>query len=252
MKKIILACVTTILGLSFINAQEETAEAVIVSENVKEDIKEVRTPEPRSILVGVTAGVNMTTYSGDRNPKMGLGGQVGLNCDIPVGQYFSIMPELIFAYYTVEVNSFFLDNNGNLITRESTTDKLLYMNVPVNLKGSMHLGIGRPFIAVGPMLNVGLHGENKVDGFKIRLFQSDPNSKNLDYLEKPLYNVVDFSVNLKAGYDFDFGLAFSVAYRMSFANMYKMTDEREARYKESGLNTTQKSSTFSVSLGYNF
>ena len=251
MKKIILTCVATILGLSLISAQE-TTEAMIVAENVKEDVTEVRTPEPRPILWGAIAGVTMTTYSNDRHPKMGLGALVGVNIDIPISQYFSLMPGLIFTYNTVEANSFFWDGDDNLITVESTRDKLLYMNVPINLKGSVRLGAGRPFIAVGPMLNIGLYGENKVDGFKILLFQSDSNSEILDYCEKPLYNIADFSANVEAGYDFDFGLFFSVAYRMGFANMYKMTDGRKILYKGSGLDTTQKSGTFSVSLGYHF
>jgi len=247
MKKIILACVATILSLSFVNAQEETAEDVIMSENMEEE----QAPEPRSILLGVTAGVNMTTYSGDVEAKMGLGGQVGINCDIPIGQYLSIMPELIFAYKTVKIDDLF-EAGDALISMEST-DKLLYMNVPIHLKGSISTEAGRPFIAVGPMINVGLYGVNKMGDYKMLLFQSDPDSDIEEIREDALYNVLDFSVNLKAGFDFDFGLSISAAFQLGLTNMYKMTDERKLIYKELGMKTpSQKSQTISVSLGYSF
>ena len=245
MKKIILACVATILSLSFINAQE-TAEDLIVSENMGAEYA-----SSRPILLGVTVGANMTTYSGDRNPKMGLGGQIGINCDIPINDYFSIMPELLFAYKTVDLDNVSWDNNNELMIMKST-DHLLYMNVPVYVKGSLHVGIGRPFIAIGPMINVGLYGENRGGDFKLLLFQADPNAGYVEYREKPPYNNLDFSVCAKAGYDFDFGLSISVAYQLGFANMYKMTNDRKLLYNELGLDTSQKNSTISVSLGYNF
>ena len=247
MKKIILACMTAILGLSL--SAQETAESLIMSENMEEGPGSVSRP----ILLGVTAGVNMTTYSGDRNPKMGLGGQIGINCDIPVNDYFSIMPELIFAYKTVGLDNVSWDNNYDLIKIEST-DNLVYMNVPIYVKLGTDLGPGRPFVAMGPMISVGLFGENKIKNtkFKMLLFQADSNTEFLEYRETRAYDNIDFSVNLKAGYDFDFGLAFSAGLQWGLLNMYKMTDEREALYKECGLDTSQGSRTFFVSLGYNF
>ena len=249
MKKIILACVTTILSLSFIHAQKN-AEAVIMAENLGEE--EEAPLELRPILLGVTAGVNMTTYSGDRDPKMGLGGQIGINCDIPVSENFSIMPELIFAYKTVDVNQV-KENEYLEVVAMKSTDKLLYMNVPVNVKWSTHVGNGRPFIAAGPMLNVGLYGENKADdGSKLLLFQSDSNGE-LAYRERPIYNILGFSVNLKAGYDFDFGLSITAACELGLTNMYKLNDERKLYFEEElGMKTSQKSMSFSLSLGYNF
>ncbi len=246
MKKIILACVAAISSLSFMSAQQ-TTEAAIMSENMEE----TKAPASRSLLLGVTAGANMSTYSSDRDPNMGFGGQIGINCDVPIDQYFSIMPELIFAYKTVKIDDVFLNNNNERISMEST-DKMLYMSVPVNVKGSMHLGIGRPFIAVGPMISVGLYGQNDVGDSEILLFQSDSNSEFKEYRENPPYNNVDFAINFKAGYDFDFGLSVSAAFQLGLVNMYKMPDSRKTLYKEMGLDTTQKSRSFSLVLGYNF
>jgi hypothetical protein len=241
MKKIILICATTILSLSFINAQRTAVD------------EEELTFDSRHLLLGVTAGVNMTTYSGDRNPEMGLGGQIGINCDVPVNENFSIMPELIFAYNTVKLDNVAWDVSGNVIRTEST-DNLLYMNVPVTVKWSTPLGAGRPFIAAGPMLNVGLYGVNKIKDSEVKLllFQPDPNSDFREYREEPIYTDIDFSAYVKVGYDFDFGLSVSAALRWGFMNMYKMNDERKAYYTESGLDTSQTSKTVSFSLGYNF
>ena len=259
MKKVILACMTAVWGLSL--SAQQTAEILIMSENMGEEQVSVSRP----IMLGATAGINMTTYSGDRNPKMGMGGQLGINCDIPINDYFSIMPELIFAYKSVGVDLSW-DNNNELMTMEST-DKLVYMNVPINVKLSADFGPGRPFVAVGPMISVGLFGENRVKVFKklvdlyetkagefkrLLLFQADSNTGFLEYREEPFYSNIDFSVNLKAGYDFDFGLAISAGLQWGFLNMYKMNDEREALYKKSGLDTSQGSMTFYVVLGYNF
>jgi hypothetical protein len=253
--------VTAVLSLSFISAQTEG----------------------RRILLGATAGVNMTTYSGDRNAEMGLGGQFGINCDIPVGESFSIMPELIFSFHSVNLdNPVWDDATGNMFTLEST-DNLSFMNVPITVKWGTEMGPGRPFVALGPMISIGLFGKNKlkdtdamrelheffcpkannpkdVKGEKghcnyvheLLLFQSDPNSYVSEYRDSPIYNNLDFSAYLKLGYDFDMGLSLSAALQWGFSNMYKMSDAREAFYKEYGLDTSQKRRTFSFSVGYSF
>jgi len=235
MKKIILACATAILSLSFINAQTE----------------EGSTYDSRRILLGATAGVNMTTYSGDRNAEMGLGGQFGINCDIPVNESFSVMPELIFSYKTVKLDNIVWDTSGDVLRMEST-DNLFYMNVPITVKWGMEMGPGRPFVALGPMISVGLFGHNKMkdagEDDTLLLFQSDPNSYLWAYREKPIYNNLDFSAYLKLGYDFDFGLSTSLAFQYGFVNMYKQPEV----FRESGLKDSQTSMTFSFSIGYSY
>jgi len=234
-------------------AKKEKARRAIEDD----DENDLKSPS-RTLLLGVTAGANMTTYLGDRNSQMGLGGQIGINCDVPVNDNFSIMPELIFAYRTVGVDNITWDNKNDLVKMEST-DKLIYMLVPINVKWSTEAGPGRPFIAAGPMISVGLFGKNTVNDSKVDaergdmlLFQSDPNSYYIEHREEPPYNNLDLLANVKAGYDFDFGLSVSLGFQYGIFNMYKMTDERELRHKESGLDTSQNSMTFSFSLGYNF
>ena len=251
MKKIILACVAAILSLSFVHARETTEGQT--AGDVSEEHEFTPIKMQRLLSLGVTAGVNMTAYSGDRNAAMGIGGQIGINCDIPVSEHFSIMPELIFTNQSVKLDNVAWDVEGNAV-KTTSTDNLFYMNVPVTLKWSTYLGAGRPFIALGPMLNVGLYGKNKIKGSdtKLLLFQPDPNSDYREYREKAYYNDVDFSVYLKLGYDFDFGLSIAAALQWGLANMYKMDDERKSLYTESELNTSQKNRTIYVSLGYNF
>jgi len=254
MKRVILGCVAIILSSSFMSAQQTDNAATYESEygtgREKSD----------NILLGVTAGVNMTTYSGDRNAKMGLGGQVGINCDVRISEKFSIMPELIFAYKTVGVDDISWNSHNQLVRNEST-DKMYYMFVPINVKWSTEVGPGRPFVAAGPMIGVGLFGKNKINDeiirynselYQLLLFQPDPNSAYNEYREKPPYSNLDILANVKVGYDFDFGLAVSLGFQYGFLNMYKMTEKRELIYNEFGLKTSQNSMAFSLSLGYNF
>jgi hypothetical protein len=186
----------------------------------------------------------MTNYSGNTDTKWGFGGQIGLNFEIPINNYLSIMPEVIFSYKTTKVKdiiSFPLDESHN-----NMKDKMYHMNVPVSLKIGTPLGIGRIFISVGPMLNVGLYGKSGSEDTNVWLFQADP-----DFTEQySLYNIIDFSGLFKAGYDFDFGLSVSAAFQLGFLNVFSKDYFRE---KLDLIEVpTRKTRTVSVSLGYNF
>lgn len=254
MKKIISACIAAIFSLSLLNAQEQDTLAVSASEETEEKVS-----PPKQFTLGVTAGFSMTTLASDFDSEMGAGFKVGVNCDIPVSEYISIMPELIFAYKTAGINK--LDalslglpeiNEDKIVV--DTKDKLFYMDIPVYVKGSLYYGIGRPFVAIGPMLSVGLYGEKEIVDSQILLFQGDPNPMfPFSAQEKPLYNNVDFSVNFKVGYDFDCGLSADFGFQLGMVNLLKFSDEEEALMKAFGLEAPSlKNRTFSLSLGYNF
>jgi hypothetical protein len=272
MKRIILTCAALFFSLSLVSAQEEEEEVfarpprlsaptepVSAQEDKIAVVEDFAAPveskgiaaeewqeyELRPLTLGVTVGANMSTYLGSRDTKMGLGAQIGINCDIPISRCFSIMPELIFAYKTVDINDIYLSYSGGVSKRIKTTDKLLYMNVPINVKGSFSSGPGRPFFAIGPMISVGLYGVNKAGDVNILLFQADP---ELDRQEKPFYNNLDIAANLKIGYDFDFGLAISIGSQIGLFNMIKETKETVLPSNVS----PQRIGTLFVTLGYNW
>ncbi len=259
MKKIILACVTAIFSLSFVNAQEEVAvEAVKNDSAIKTQPEVAPQAEPalladsalvedtiipvktRPLMLGVAAGVNMTNYSGDlEGANFGLGFQLAIGCDVPTGinllrGYFSINPEMAFAYKTIGLDA-------NAFGMEST-DRIWSMNIPVYVKWNKSAGSGFFHVAVGPTLNVNLGGSNKwkesmevavedrtrtID--QMPLFQADPDLHNEVIALNPffgnslrdnaLYNILGFSLNFKAGYDFSSGLSITAGYQLGLSDM---------------------------------
>jgi len=299
MRKIILACVAAIFSLSFINAQEVAAtpqEEPALAEDLTLTEDTVIPVKTRNFLLGATLGLNMTTYSNSDNDltaSFGLGGQIGISCDVPLSVYllrgyFSINPELIFAYQTVG-----LEEKYEGVSFKST-DRIYSMNIPVHLKWNKSAGPGFFYVAAGPMLNMGLGGTNKweqgvdmkvgedKDGKDIirtfdrnLLFQADPDNMAFDFTrENALYNILNFSLNFKLGYEFESGLSFSAAYQLGVSNMINkapyddynralraeinlfegMTQaQKDAKYNEFKLDVpTQKSSSIVFSIGYVF
>ena len=282
MRKIIFTCVMIVLGFSFTNAKQN------FDEFDSDGVTEFGNDDEQSIFLGFTFGYNQSNYSGDRNPKWGSGGQVGINCEIRAGDVFSIQPELIFSYKTVGIDYLVPTNSTNInanvdygiedmenVFFVNSSDRMWYMSFPINLKIAIPLGSVRPFLSAAPMLDLGLYGKNKVDNYnklqltlqelglfnekndKIKdydllLFQANPNDKAFYFREKPIYNNVNFSLLFKVGLDFGFGLTLSAAYQMGLTNMYKLTPSAEKLYNTLGMKTEQKIQTFSFSLGFNF
>ncbi len=268
MKKIILAFLTAVFSLSFANAQEVAPQAIpeltetntIVSaadtiapvENLIEpetaapqvepeltaetqlDSSIIDTVKTRPLMLGVSAGVNLTNYSGDvEGASFGTGFQIAFGCDVPIGVnllkgYLSINPEMNFAYKTVGLDANFLGIES--------TDRFWSMNIPVHAKWNRSLGSGFLTVAAGPMLNVYLGGSNKwkkgiviediVSGKtttvdQMLLFQSDPDAiSELDFIrDYALYNVLGFALNFKVGYDFASGISINAGYQLGLSNM---------------------------------
>ena len=274
MKKIVLTCMMAILSLSFANAKQNYDE-----EDEEEDEKE------QTIYLGFTAGYNRSTYFlSDRTPKWGHGGQIGINCEVFAGRYFSIQPELIFSYKTIGVDNFVIPTNIDYnvekldnvtINMINSTDRLWYASIPVNLKISYPFISGRPFFSIAPVLDLGLYGKNKVNDYNelkslllsmglfdakkddikdydLSLFQANPNDKAFDYRTKPIYRNFNFAVLFKAGIDFSSGLSLSAAYQIGLTNMYKLTPQVERFYNMLGMKLNQNIHTFSASVGFRF
>lgn len=227
-------------------------------------LEEKRLPEKRFFTVGAVAGLNASTYTvvnlDGASAGFGPGGQLGINCDIPLGQtplwqYFTIQPELLFTFCSVPLSSLKVYRDNGYPIKQSqevdVTDWFIQMNVPVTLKGSIRMGKGRTFLAVGPMFNLGLFGRRNSDDPSLYasslLYQADPNLLDKDgedlelRREKALYNDMDFSLYTKGGYDFDSGFSVSLAFRMGFVNLLKDVDYGVLHAR-----------TLFLNVGYNF
>ncbi|MBO4804874.1 MAG: outer membrane beta-barrel protein [Paludibacteraceae bacterium] len=218
-------------------------------------LEDKKVPEKRFITIGFTVGPTFSTYGlagmNGSTAGWGPGVQLGINCDLPfgqkpVGQYFSIQPELLFSYRHVpmELVGFFPDGGHDLegeptgsYEKYDATDDVIYMNVPINVKASARYKKGRAFVSLAPMISLGLYGNRTVDGLSTLLFQSDADEQR----EEPMYNNFDFSFYPRLGYDSDKGLSVSVGFQMGFINMQKASGEGVIKNRSLSLN-----------VGYNF
>jgi len=228
-------------------------------------LEEKKVPEKRFITVGFSGGLNMTTYGlagmDDQSASFGPGAELAINCDIPLGQtpvcqYLSIQPELIFSFRTTNLDLLvpMVDEAGDFVQyhKYTATDRLFYMNIPINFKASMRFKKGRPFVSLAPMLGIGLFGKRVSDGTpdlnyeddgmaddgdcrSTLLFQADTQHAQ----EDPLYNNVDFSLYTKLGYDFDKGWSVYAAFQFGFVDLMAAD----------GL---MKTRCLSLNVGYNF
>lgn len=235
------------------NAREmELLREVNEMDSLAEDAK---LPEKRFITLGFTAGPLLTTYGlagmEGSSAGMGAGFQLGINCDLPfgatpIGQYFSIQPELLFAFYhtPLELNEFVpngeFDDEGEPkgeFQKHDVTDDLLYMTVPINVKASARFKKGRAFVSLAPMLSLGLFGNRSTDDRNILLFQSDPDYQQ----EDPVLRNIDCSLYSRLGYDWDSGLTVSLGFQLGMVDMVNVSGD--------GL---MKMRALSLNVGYNF
>lgn len=180
-------------------------------------------PEYRETTIGVSIAGGAAFYTSKPiNNRVAPCFRGGLNFDVPIGQWFSLQPELLFATrgggYTTDLDYKLKEN-------------LFYFDVPINCKLSKRMNFssattGRAFVSVGPVLSFGVYGVSKTDdlvefkrdeanGMKNKLFQNDPDEE----LEHPLYRNFDFSLNFRLGYDFDNGYSISAGYQMGLVNL---------------------------------
>ncbi|MCQ2217718.1 MAG: PorT family protein [Paludibacteraceae bacterium] len=219
-------------------------------------LEDKKVPEKRFITLGFTIGPTLSTYGlagmDGCSAGFGPGVQVGINCDLPfgqtpVGQYFSIQPELLFSFrHTPLTLVGFVEDGGvdedgeptGELQKFDAADDLLYMTVPINVKASARFKKGRVFASLAPMISLGLFGNQSSDDYDNRLlFQSDPDSQQ----EDPIYNNFDFSLYSRLGYDCDGGLTVSLGFQLGTLDMMKA----------SGAGV-MKSRCFSLNVGYNF
>lgn len=218
-------------------------------------------PEYRWTTIGVSVSGGASWYnSNPANNRNAPCIRAGLNFDVPIGQYFSLQPELLFA---VRGGGFKVISaqkvKGEMIPFENTLkENLFYFDVPINCKFSKRMNLsrvntGRGFISAGPVLSLGVYGtsEGSATGTKNKLFQNDPDKET----EHGIYRNFDFSFNFRLGYDFDAGYTFAAGYQLGVCNLMndnKFTDADNRAYKPTYFvdYPTVKNNSLYVSVGY--
>ncbi|MBO4331873.1 MAG: PorT family protein [Paludibacteraceae bacterium] len=176
-------------------------------------------PEYRWTTIGVTFGGGLAWYNSTPiNNRFAPCLRGGLNFDVPIGQWFSLQPELLFA---VRGGGFKTEVGYNV------EDNLFYFDVPINCKFSKRMNFsktctGRGFVSVGPVLSLGVFGkstakelDNEHPSVNNKLFQNNPDEET----EHAIYRSFDFSLNFRLGYDFDSDWSFAIGYQLGLVNL---------------------------------
>ena len=181
MKKSVLVIAMMIMSTTFISAQEY-------------------------VYFGVKGGVNFSSFNGDGyddfvDPKERTSFHLGLLAEIPVGERFSIQPEVLYSAQGYDIAS-----------REDANDleyQLDYINVPILAKFYLFNSFS---LEAGPQ--IGFLVNEEIDG--------DPTGDGGDLnLDDDQFKTVDFGIGLGASYKFS-NFFISGRYNLGLSDIYDM------------------------------
>ncbi|MFO7573752.1 MAG: outer membrane beta-barrel protein [Bacteroidales bacterium] len=208
-------------------------------------LAEAQSVEKGRISFGILGGVNFQNltgqdHSGDKlaNDLM-TGYHAGFNVQIPIGPEFYLQPGLLYSLKGAK-------NTSGALT---STTKVSYIEMPLNLVYKGRLGNGFVMLGLGPYIGYGIGGKMITTGGEVTV-ETDVTFQNSVALTDPLldtyYKKFDAGGNLFAGYEMASGLFFQLNTQLG---MLKVNPENawfpndEASIKHTG---------FGLSLGYRF
>jgi len=198
---------------------------------------------------GILGGVNFQNLngkdaSGDKlENEMILGYHAGVNVQIPIAPQFYFQPGLIFSIKGAQ-------NNYSVLGVDFTsTTKLSYVEMPLNLVYKAMLGNGYFMLGFGPYIGYGIGGKVVTEGGDISLDQ-DIEFQNVvettDDMTVPYYKALDFGGNIFAGYEMSNGIFAQFNTQLGMVKInpeYKILTDDKSIVKNTG---------FGLSLGYRF
>ena len=198
---------------------------------------------------GIIGGVNLQNLngkdaSGDKlTNSMIVGYHVGVNVQIPIAPAFYFQPGLMFATKGAK------DTYSLLGTSYTSTTKLSYLEMPLNLVYKGALGNGYFMLGFGPYIGYAIGGKVLTEGGSVSSdekikFQSVVETG--DDLTVPYYKAFDFGGNIFAGYEMAGGLFVQLDTQLGMVKInpeYKIFPDDKSVVKNTG---------FGLSLGYRF
>lgn len=193
------------------------------------------------ILVGANyQNLNGKAYNGDKlTNDMLMGFHAGVNVQIPIAPEFYFQPGVLFS----------MKGAKNKSTASTSTTKINYIEVPLNLVYKGALGNGFVMLGFGPYLGYGISGSVKTEGSSIALNQ-DIKFKSVvetgDNLLVPYLKAFDAGANIFAGYEMANGIFLQLDTQFGMLNInpeYKGFPDDKSSTKNTG---------FGLSLGYRF
>jgi hypothetical protein len=204
-----------------------------------------QTAEKGKTSFGILGGVNFQNitgldHSGDKlaNDLM-TGYHAGINIQIPIAPEFYFQPGLLYS----------LKGAKNVAGAITTTTKVSYIEMPLNLVYKGKLGNGYVMVGFGPYVAYGIGGKVTTAGGGATL-ETDVTFQNKVALSDPLldtyFRTMDAGGNIFAGYEMAGGLFFQLNTQLGLLRVNPenawFTDDK-ASIKHTG---------FGLSLGYRF
>jgi hypothetical protein len=173
---------------------------------------------------GIKGGLNLSNMKiedegGSVDFKIRPGFHVGVIAEF--GGKFAFAPELLLSTYGAKIDE--VDGSGAI--------KLLYANIPLNLKYTHDLGSAKIFVFAGPYLGVALKGTDEWEGETIDY------SFGNDEMEDD-FKRTDFGANFGAGLQLD-KIFFNFSYGLSLTTIVPQ-------------DYTFKNNLIAISIGYKF
>ncbi len=193
----------------------------------------------------ILGGVNLQNLNGKDNNgdkltnDMLIGFHAGLNIQIPIAPEFYFQPGILFSTKGAK------NTTGSL----TTSYKLSYVEIPLNLVYKAKLGSGFIMLGFGPYLGYGIGGKVITEGGDASL-NTKVEFKNVVELTDPLlttyFKALDAGGNIFAGYETGSGIFFQLNTQFGMLNI-----SPENKWFSNDKSVI-KNTGFGLSLGYRF
>lgn len=174
----------------------------------------IMTTKAQEITLGIKAGVNFSTLSGD---SQGLDSRtsfhIGTIVEFMISDIFAVQPELLYSAQGAKA--------------DGDTLKMDYLILPIIGKYYVIEGLS---LEIGPRIGYLLSAKTEID---------DGGDITDEFRE------FDFGLNFGAAYTFETGLNFGVRYNLGLSNTVNYLDDFVSDY-------TIRNSVFQISVGYFF
>jgi hypothetical protein len=198
---------------------------------------------------GIIGGVNFQNLNGkdmdgDKlENDMIVGFHAGVNVQLPIAPQFYFQPGLIFSNKGAE-------NSSTILTSTITsTYKLSYIELPLNLVYKAQLGSGYFMLGFGPYVAYAIGGKATIEGGPVTL-ESDIEFKKEVEIGDPMtttyFKPLDAGANIFFGYELPAGLFAQFNAQLGLINI----NPDDKRLPDNKL--AVKNTGFGLSLGYRF
>lgn len=198
---------------------------------------------------GVLGGVNFQNFngkdaSGDKlTNDMIVGYHAGINVQIPIAPQFYFQPGLLYSIKGAK-NTYTV-----LGTSITSTTKLSYIEMPLNLVYKAQLGNGFFMLGFGPYVGYGINGTVVTKGGSLSLDQKVKFQnvvETSDNQTEPYVKALDVGGNIFAGYEMAAGIFVQLNTQLGMVKInpeYKIATDDKSVVKNTG---------YGLSLGYRF